>query len=97
MLRSVVITLLLISVTPGCAQAENRRAPLTKYATSSRDRSGTAAPIAVEGAAGNVALPRFPSISPDGQTVVFSWRGDLWKVNTGGGMASRLTSPPSDE
>jgi tricorn protease len=45
-------------------------------------------------AEGNVDLPRFPSISPDGETVVFSWRGDLWKVAFGGGTAIRLTSHP---
>ena len=43
---------------------------------------------------GNVDLPRFPSISPDGKTVVFSWRGDLWSVPYEGGTATRLTSHP---
>lgn len=42
-----------------------------------------------------VDLPRFPSISPDGSTVVFSWRGDLWKVPIAGGAAVRLTSHPA--
>ncbi|MFK7960780.1 MAG: S41 family peptidase [Phycisphaerales bacterium] len=46
---------------------------------------------------GNVTLPRHPSISPDGSTVVFSWRGDLWSVGTDGGRAMRLTSHPADE
>lgn len=46
---------------------------------------------------GNVDLPRFPSISPDGSTVVFSWRGDLWKVSRAGGTAVRLTSHPARE
>jgi tricorn protease len=45
-------------------------------------------------AAGNVSLPRFPSVSPDGKQVVFTWRGDLWKVPTSGGEAVRLTSHP---
>ena len=44
---------------------------------------------------GNVDLPRFPSISPDGSTVVFSWRGDLWSVPFEGGRAIRLTSHPA--
>ena len=43
---------------------------------------------------GNVDLPRFPSISPDGKVVVFSWRGDLWSVPFEGGTAKRLTSHP---
>lgn len=46
---------------------------------------------------GNVDLPRFPSISPDGSTIVFSWRGDLWKVPFDGGQAVRLTSHPGRE
>lgn len=46
---------------------------------------------------GNVDLPRFPSLSPDGSLVVFSWRGDLWKADRRGGEASRLTSHPADE
>ncbi len=47
------------------------------------------------GAPGNVDLPRYPSISPDGSSIVFSWRGDLWKVPTEGGTAVRLTSHPN--
>jgi len=51
------------------------------------------------GAAGesNVDLLRYPSISPDGACIVFSWRGDLWKVNANGGMALRLTAHPGNE
>lgn len=48
-------------------------------------------------AQGNVDLPRFPSVSPDGTQVVFSWRGDLWKVPTAGGLATRMTSHPGDD
>jgi tricorn protease len=47
--------------------------------------------------AGNVNLPRFPSISPDGRHVVFSWRGDLWKVAAEGGHATRITRHRGDE
>ncbi|MCH8824851.1 MAG: PD40 domain-containing protein [Planctomycetes bacterium] len=46
---------------------------------------------------GNVDFPRFPSISPDGSQVVFSWRGDLWKVSSTGGQALRLTSHLAEE
>lgn len=52
---------------------------------------------AVEASSGTVSLPRFPSVSPDGSQVVFSWGGDLWKVETSGGAAMRLTSHPADE
>ncbi len=44
-----------------------------------------------------VDLPRYPSISPDGKWVVFSWRGDLWKVVAKGGHAERMTSHGGDE
>lgn len=34
---------------------------------------------------------RYPSISPDGSTVVFTYKGDLYKVPASGGTASLLT------
>jgi tricorn protease len=35
---------------------------------------------------------RFPSLAPDGKTVVFAWRGDVWRAPAdGGGPAVRLT------
>ncbi|MEX0691415.1 MAG: S41 family peptidase [Gemmatimonadales bacterium] len=40
---------------------------------------------------------RHPALSPDGQTLAFSWRGDLWKVPAGGGAATRLTVHPGDD
>jgi len=49
--------------------------------------------------AGDVDLPRFPSMSPDGEQVVFSWRGDLWRLDVDAKEheAVRLTSHPADE
>ncbi|GJQ29447.1 MAG: hypothetical protein HBSAPP03_13310 [Phycisphaerae bacterium] len=44
-----------------------------------------------------VGFPQYPSLSPDGSTVVFSFAGDLWAVPSGGGTARRITSHPSDE
>lgn len=32
-----------------------------------------------------------PAVSPDGQTIAFSWQGDIWTVPVKGGTASRLT------
>jgi len=46
------------------------------------------------------AQPGFPqhlSLSPDGETLVFSASGDLWAVPSSGGVASRLTSHPALE
>ncbi len=33
-----------------------------------------------------------PCLTPDGQTVIFSFEGDLWKANINNGQASRLTA-----
>jgi tricorn protease len=33
-----------------------------------------------------------PSLTPDGQTVIFSFEGDLWKASVKDGSASRLTA-----
>ena len=40
-------------------------------------------------------LLRFPDIS--GKTVVFCYGGDLWKVSSRGGLATRLTAHPGQE
>jgi hypothetical protein len=34
---------------------------------------------------------RYPAISPDGGTIVFSYRGDLYRVSSSGGEATPLT------
>lgn len=34
---------------------------------------------------------RYPAISPDGNSIVFSYKGDLWKVAAEGGLAMPLT------
>ena len=34
---------------------------------------------------------RFPSLSPDGKTIAFTYLGDIWTVSTDGGRASRVT------
>jgi tricorn protease len=47
--------------------------------------------------AGTVDLPRYPATSPDGNVILFSWRGDLWKCPSTGGGALRLTSNAANE
>lgn len=39
----------------------------------------------------------YPTLTPDGQTIVFSYAGDLWKVAADGGQALRLTAMRGDE
>lgn len=53
------------------------------------------APVSAE--SNEVALPRFPSISPDGSEIVFTWGGDLWRASADGGRATRLTRHQLDD
>ncbi|QEC66810.1 peptidase S41 [Panacibacter ginsenosidivorans] len=34
---------------------------------------------------------RYPAISPDGQTILFCYKGDIYKVSAGGGQATPMT------
>ena len=34
---------------------------------------------------------RYPALSPDGKTIVFNYKGDIYKVDAGGGTATPLT------
>ncbi|BCX49382.1 tricorn protease [Haloferula helveola] len=54
---------------------------------------GAADPIP-EGA-GKVQMASWPTVSPEGDTLVFEWRDDLWSVATDGGRATRLTAHPA--
>ena len=47
---------------------------------------------AASASAENVSWLRYPSISPDGKTVAFAYKGDLYVVNSQGGEAKQLTS-----
>src|SRR5690606_11428658 len=38
-----------------------------------------------------------PAISPDGSTLVFTYRGDLYRVPATGGVATRLTTHPAHD
>ncbi|MBI4881803.1 MAG: PD40 domain-containing protein [Planctomycetes bacterium] len=37
------------------------------------------------------------ALSPDGATLVFSWAGDIWKVESAGGDAVQLTRDPAND
>ena len=48
--------------------------------------------------AATINLARLPSISPNGQNMVFSWQGDLWLApNSVVSDAVRITNHPADE
>ena len=38
---------------------------------------------------------RYPSISPDGKTIAFNYKGDIYTVNVEGGKATQLTTNPA--
>lgn len=40
---------------------------------------------------------RYPSISPDGKTIAFCYKGDIFLVNSEGGRATQLTTHPAYE
>ncbi len=92
MKRVLFFAVTLTFCTQGCAESGR----LEGFALQEAD----AVPERSEGAGravNNVDLPRFPSISPDGRWIVFSWRGDLWKVASTGGQAVRLTTHSRDD
>src|SRR5450756_1179700 len=40
---------------------------------------------------------RYPAIAPDGKTIVFTFKGDLYKVATSGGTATPLTTHTAND
>jgi tricorn protease len=44
-----------------------------------------------------IRLARTPDISPDGKLVAFSYKGDIWTVETIGGTAKPVTSHPAHD
>ncbi len=52
------------------------------------------APLAAQA---DVSWMRYPALSPDGQTIVFTYKGDLYRVATAGGVAVALTAHPGHD
>ena len=48
-------------------------------------------------AQGDSYFTAYPSLTPDDQTVIFSYEADLWKVSAAGGSANRITAMAGDE
>ncbi len=64
-----------------------------------RTRLLTALLLSISNLAVNASQPirmaSFPSLSPDGSKVLFSWKGDIWTAAASGGKAERLTTHPA--
>jgi len=99
MIRLTLVAFVLVFSTTGCSQTRaggpGGAVGVDHVATGATDPATGDVPAGPE--QGNVDLPRYPSISPDGRWIVFSWRGDLWKVSSGGGQAVRLTTHSGDD
>ena len=44
-----------------------------------------------------IRLPRDPRVAPDGDSIAFTWRGDLWTASIEGGEATRMTIHPGED
>ena len=51
--------------------------------------------ISISAYADNASWLRYPSISPDGNNIAFSYKGDIYLVDSDGGEAVQLTSNPA--
>ena len=45
----------------------------------------------------DISILRYPDISPDGNSLLFSYKGDIWKTGVEGGNAQRLTDHIGDD
>ena len=48
-------------------------------------------------AQGDASWMRYPAVSPDGKRIVFTYKGDLWRVAASGGTATQLTQHPAHD
>ena len=44
-----------------------------------------------------IQLVNNPALSPDGKKIAFDWNGDIWEVDSAGGLARQVTTSPSSE
>ena len=54
-------------------------------------------PLLISAQNNEVYFSSFPCLSPDGNKIVYTHDGDLWQVNSEGGMALRLTGMQGEE
>ncbi|MEN7547238.1 S41 family peptidase [Rapidithrix thailandica] len=54
-------------------------------------------PLLVVAQSKQVVFTLDPALTPDAQTIIFSYEGDLWKVPVNGGEATRLTAMEGEE
>src|SRR4030088_3487645 len=45
----------------------------------------------------DVYFTSYPTLTPDGKTVIFSYEGDLWKADLNNPVATRLTAMQGEE
>ncbi|MBN2227457.1 MAG: PD40 domain-containing protein [candidate division Zixibacteria bacterium] len=53
--------------------------------------------LAATGISEEIRYARYPALSPDGNTIAFSYLGDIWTVPAIGGKAVRLTVHPAED
>ncbi|MBA4071083.1 MAG: peptidase S41 [Gemmatimonas sp.] len=51
----------------------------------------------IASAQGDAGWMRYPALSPDGTTIAFTYRGDLYRVPASGGTATQLTQHPAHD
>ena len=75
----------------------NRRLAAWSFSLALVAMSATATSGADQSPREPVRLANQPSLSPDGQTLAFSWGGDLWTVPVAGGKARPLTRSSAND
>ena len=45
----------------------------------------------------DVYFTSYPTLTPDGKTVIFSYEGDLWRADLNNGAAARITAMQGEE